>query len=207
MSCDVVCKCGSDLVLLCLWCRLASPALIQPPAWGPPYAMGTAKKDKKKRKRKERIYVLFLNTWKVKGPEENMQSNIKRLLWLLILNRWATLVSQTIFCLLLLPQPPFDQQISVDIQGFQTADLKFPGLANGASIIIKYYLFITFMLMDPIKTPDFVFYSASQFTKTSLYPLLFDFWSIWQCCGISDKEPEGENWNGSPNWYCSKVAY
>ena len=28
VSCDVGCRCGSDLVLLCLWCRRAAVALI-----------------------------------------------------------------------------------------------------------------------------------------------------------------------------------
>ena len=33
MSCGVGRRCGSDLVLLWLWCRLAATALIQPLAW------------------------------------------------------------------------------------------------------------------------------------------------------------------------------
>ena len=32
-SCNAGCRCGSDLALLCLWCRLAAVALIRPLAW------------------------------------------------------------------------------------------------------------------------------------------------------------------------------
>ena len=35
-----------DLVLLWLWCRTASTALIRPLAWEPPYAAGEALKNK-----------------------------------------------------------------------------------------------------------------------------------------------------------------
>ena len=49
----VGCRCGSDLVLLWLWSRLAAVAWIQPLAQEPPYAMGAAPPQKKK-KRKER---------------------------------------------------------------------------------------------------------------------------------------------------------
>ena len=48
MSCGVGHRCGSDLALLWLWCRLAAPALIRPLAWEPPYATGAALKSKKK---------------------------------------------------------------------------------------------------------------------------------------------------------------
>ena len=47
VSCGVGCRCGSDLVLLWLWYRLAAAALIQPLAWELPYAMGMALKKKK----------------------------------------------------------------------------------------------------------------------------------------------------------------
>ena len=46
MSCGVGGRCSSDLALLCLWCRLAAIAPIQPLAWEPPYAMGVALKNK-----------------------------------------------------------------------------------------------------------------------------------------------------------------
>ena len=48
---------GSDLALLCLWCRPAAIAQIQILAWELPYAMGTAlKKDQKKPKKKSNQY-------------------------------------------------------------------------------------------------------------------------------------------------------
>ena len=47
MSCGVGHRCGSDLVLQCLWCRLAAVASIRSLAWEPPYATGTALKKKK----------------------------------------------------------------------------------------------------------------------------------------------------------------
>ena len=53
MSCDVVCRRGSDCALLWLWCRLVAMAPIQPLAWEPPHASGVAlkrQKDKKKKK-------------------------------------------------------------------------------------------------------------------------------------------------------------
>ena len=48
VSCGVGCKCGSDPVLLWLWCRLAAIAPIRPQAWELPYATGAALKSKKK---------------------------------------------------------------------------------------------------------------------------------------------------------------
>ena len=38
MSCGVGLRQGLDLALLCLWCRPAAAAPIQPLAWEPPYA-------------------------------------------------------------------------------------------------------------------------------------------------------------------------
>ena len=49
MSCAVGRRCGSDLVLLWLWCRPAATALIRPLAWEPPYAAGAALKGQKKK--------------------------------------------------------------------------------------------------------------------------------------------------------------
>ena len=48
MSCGVGRRQGSDLALPWLWRRLAATALIQPPAWEPPYAAGVALKRKQK---------------------------------------------------------------------------------------------------------------------------------------------------------------
>ena len=56
MNCGVGRKCGSDPVLLWLWCRQAATGSIEPLAWKPPYAVGAALENihthKKKRKRK-----------------------------------------------------------------------------------------------------------------------------------------------------------
>ena len=57
MSCGVGCRCGLDLVLLWLWCRLGATVLIRPLAWEPLYATGTALKGERKKKRgKRHIY-------------------------------------------------------------------------------------------------------------------------------------------------------
>ena len=47
MICGVGCRCGSDPVLLWLWCRPAATALIPPLAWELPYGAGAAIKKKK----------------------------------------------------------------------------------------------------------------------------------------------------------------
>ena len=53
MSCGVGHRHSLDLVLLWLWCRLATAAPIQPLAWEFPYAADVAlKKQEKKEKRK-----------------------------------------------------------------------------------------------------------------------------------------------------------
>ena len=49
-------RCSSDLALLWLWHRPAAVAPIQPLAWDPPCAVGTALKRKKKKKR--RYYII-----------------------------------------------------------------------------------------------------------------------------------------------------
>ena len=48
MSCGVGHRCGLDLMLLWLWCRLTGVALIGPLAWEPPYATGVAPQKAKK---------------------------------------------------------------------------------------------------------------------------------------------------------------
>ena len=61
-SCGVGCRCGSDLVLLWLWHRLAATAPIRPLAWEPPYAAGAAlkgQKTKTKTKQKNKQKKLF----------------------------------------------------------------------------------------------------------------------------------------------------
>ena len=70
MSCGVVHRCGLDLALLWLWCRLAAVALIGPLAWEPPYAAGAALKRQKTKKKKKIVYVgfRFLITTSFKKP-------------------------------------------------------------------------------------------------------------------------------------------
>ena len=46
LNCGIGCRCGSDPMLLWLWCRPAAIALIRPLAWEPPYAEGSALKNK-----------------------------------------------------------------------------------------------------------------------------------------------------------------
>ena len=58
MRCGVGHRCGSDLALLWLWCRLAAVALIQPLAWEPLYAVGVALKRWEKKK-KEMQFKFF----------------------------------------------------------------------------------------------------------------------------------------------------
>ena len=54
MSHGVGHRCGSDPMLLWLWCRWAATAPIQPLAWELPYAASVALKRQKK------VYVLFM---------------------------------------------------------------------------------------------------------------------------------------------------
>ena len=60
MSCGAGHRCGSDPVLLWLWCRPAAAALIQPVAWELPYAMGAALKKKKSKQKTDQYKVLRL---------------------------------------------------------------------------------------------------------------------------------------------------
>ena len=66
MTCGVVHRHGSDLVLLWLWCRPAAAAAIQTPAWELPYATGAAIKRQKKKKRK----IYWLRTYWIPAGEE-----------------------------------------------------------------------------------------------------------------------------------------
>ena len=47
MTCGVGCRCGSDPVLLWVWCKPAAVALVGLLAWEFPYATGVALKRKK----------------------------------------------------------------------------------------------------------------------------------------------------------------
>ena len=59
MSCGVGHRCGSDLMLLWLWCTPAAVALIGPLAWEPPCATSAALKNKKKQKQKQKSTYFF----------------------------------------------------------------------------------------------------------------------------------------------------
>ena len=54
MGCGAGRRCSSDPVLLWLWCRPETTALIRPLAWEPPCAMGAAQENGKKAKKKKK---------------------------------------------------------------------------------------------------------------------------------------------------------
>ena len=58
MSCGVGRRCSSDPMLLWLWYRPESVAPIQSLDWELPYAMGTALKQKKLKKKELGLYCL-----------------------------------------------------------------------------------------------------------------------------------------------------
>ena len=58
---------GLDSTLLWLWCRLVAMALIRPPAWESPYAVGAALEKAKRPKKKKKIYRTPLLQFKVQG--------------------------------------------------------------------------------------------------------------------------------------------
>ena len=59
MSCGVGPRCGSDLVLLWLWLRPATTALIRPLPWELPYTAGAAPKRPKKKKKKKGTFSKY----------------------------------------------------------------------------------------------------------------------------------------------------
>ena len=78
MTCCVGCRHGLDLALLWLWCRLAAVTLIRSLALEPPYAMGTALKSKKKRKKKKGCdtYTQWNSTQPLKRKNNVICNNI-----------------------------------------------------------------------------------------------------------------------------------
>ena len=54
MSCAAGRRCGLDLALLWLQCRVAATALIRPLAWEPTYALSAALKKRKRQKKKRK---------------------------------------------------------------------------------------------------------------------------------------------------------
>ena len=61
MSCGVGHRCGSDLVLLWLWCKLAASALIRPLAWGTSICHRCGPKNKQTNKQKTYNFICQLN--------------------------------------------------------------------------------------------------------------------------------------------------
>ena len=58
VSCGEGRRCSSDLALLWLWHRLGATAAIQPLAWEPPYARGSALK-RQKEKKKFQVMIVY----------------------------------------------------------------------------------------------------------------------------------------------------
>ena len=56
MSCGVGCRCGSDPLLLWLWCRLAAVALIQLLVWELRHAAGVALEKTKRQKKFKSVF-------------------------------------------------------------------------------------------------------------------------------------------------------
>ena len=65
-SCSVGCRCGSDLVLLWLWCRPVATDQIQPLAWEPPYAADWPLEDQKHRNKTKQKFKRYLEEKKKK---------------------------------------------------------------------------------------------------------------------------------------------
>ena len=75
MSCGVACRRSSDPVLLWLWQRPATIALIRPLAWEPPYAVGVAIKRQKdpppKKKPLKNVKIILSSLQYKNGPQPN----------------------------------------------------------------------------------------------------------------------------------------
>ena len=72
MSCVVGLRSGSDPKLPWLWCRLAATALIQPLTWELPYALGTALKIQKTKKKTKKPALLKDRCHKTKKSWETI---------------------------------------------------------------------------------------------------------------------------------------
>ena len=79
MRCGVGCRCGLDPMLLWLWRRPATTALIGPLAWEPPCAMGVAQENGKKTHTHTHTHKLFLETiiWEFRaGKRKNPELHV-----------------------------------------------------------------------------------------------------------------------------------
>ena len=83
MSCGVGRRLGLDPALLWLWYRPAAVVPIRPLAWGPPYAVGT-KKDQKKDANEIKIKTKTW-VWVSLATQTDMKLRVKRcyICWLL----------------------------------------------------------------------------------------------------------------------------
>ena len=69
-----------------LWCRLAAAALIRPPGWEPPYAVGVALKGQKTHKKiskitSKRIKYLGIDIYLAKEVKNLFSKNCNILIW------------------------------------------------------------------------------------------------------------------------------
>ena len=76
MSCGVGRRCGSDVVLLWLWCSPASIVPIRPLAWEPPYGAGAALKRQKQTNKRTHTFII-LKFWRTEIQNENNGTKIK----------------------------------------------------------------------------------------------------------------------------------
>ena len=105
VSRGVGCRCGSDPMLLWLWCRLVAVALIQPLAWELPYALGAALKSKTttNNQKNKQIKKLLGAVWTTYGPEPWTESILVRARWSI----WRVRCGICLWDFCYYPPPPF----------------------------------------------------------------------------------------------------
>ena len=72
MSSGVGHRCGSDPMLLWLWCGLAATAPIQPLAWEFPYATGEALKRKTNKQTNKKMLIMCSTIGQLLKIENNL---------------------------------------------------------------------------------------------------------------------------------------
>ena len=80
VSWGVGCTCGSDPVLLWLWCKPAAAAPIRPLAWEPSYAVGAAR-EKTKSKKNQKTKTKTRKTKEKKRENKMHISNKDKIHW------------------------------------------------------------------------------------------------------------------------------